>query len=124
MAPSSALLLSQFGGEAEAREKAVAPVGFLGERFERGLGFVALLVAGQAKRFLEAGAGLLGAGLLRVLPVAPAAHGRQHDQKAADDQAIIALPDLRHAVATVFVVDLADELVVGSHASPAAAPPP
>jgi hypothetical protein len=61
-----------------------------------------------------------------MLPIAPATDSHHQEDGRADDDAVIALPDLGHLVAAIFLVDLADELVVRSHTHSAAheEPPP
>ena len=89
------VLLAGLGREPEAREQTVAAGGVRREGAQglRRLLVLAFLV--EAQRVLVAHGGRLGAGALEVLPIAPAADRRDDQDREPDDQAVVALPDLR-----------------------------
>src|SRR5829696_8496606 len=103
--------LAGLGGEPEAGEKPVAG-GRIGRQPAQDLcRFLALAVLVEAERLLVARGGGLGAGALDVLPIAPAADRRDDEHGEPDDQVVVAPPYLGDAVATILLVDLADEFV-------------
>src|SRR5215207_834013 len=105
------VLLSGLAGKAEAGKKAIAGGLVARQRAQHLRRVVSLAFLVETEGLLVTGGGVLGAGALEVLPIAPAADRGDDQHGQADAQAIVALPDLRDAVAAILLVDLADEFV-------------
>ena len=111
--------LAGLGGGADACEQAVARRTLRLQVVEDLVGLLGLAVARETVGPVE----LLGSGLggraLRALPVAPAADAGHEEDGQRDDHTAVAAPDSGDLIPAIVVVDLAEELVVLSHSSPA-----
>src|SRR5215211_2213281 len=115
--------LAGLGGEPEAGEKPIAGGRIRRQPAQDLRRFLALSVLVEAERLLVARGGGLGAGALDVLPIAPAADRRDEEHGEPDDQVVVAPPNLGDAVATILLVDLADEFVrLGQETDPFCGP--
>ena len=82
-------------GKAEAGKKAIAGGLVARQRAQHLRRVVSLAFLVETEGLLVTGGGVLGAGALEVLPIAPAADRGDDQHGQADDEAIVALPDLR-----------------------------